>query len=853
MLVTNTYDLADELTASANKLGSSQPLTTTYTYDGNGNQVIASGPSSATVSTYNLQNQLVQVQGPTTDLQLVYDGQGDRLRSYEQLVPTPVIVNEVQDLVGAPGNRVNTGAQPLPDGLSDLASDGTQDYLYLQPGSGMAPAMGYNGSHATYLAIDTLGSVRLATDPSNAVLGEAAYDAWGNIQASNGSTLLHGLQGSSPFGYAGQYYDPGPGTYAMRARTYNPATGQFESEDPLAYDPQVPVTLNPYEYAGDVPDLTTDPSGMGWLPPTSASNDELYEYYIANALINPSTSNPPSHAPGLSEYDVPVVGLTCNHQRTGQMFSANLVMATGSSPLLSGQVWDMEHVQTFKGREGVIAQGIFTHLILNAQRGGLEWSSTGCNQHTLFQNFLRMCSGLPIEADLRPGGDFFQAYGIPPTENGQKPVLVIPDQGYGTVVAWYGGPGLILYDVLPHEENQGCGPDLGCITDFLVLDNVHTVISDPNWVHKGIALVGTAATFVDLGVALKRLGGLGREVLAADKGALSDIGQQNWARVIDDVDGAPAEGGTFQQAIREASAEVIGCATCFAAGTLVALPGGKQAIEKLHVGEKVLAEDPTTGKVQDESVQAVIDDGVKPLIELDLSDGSSIKVTSNHYIWVDSGAHLNHAGWLQAGQLDPGDQLRTASGHDVTVVAVRWNVGDAVVYTLTVATDHDFFVGADQVLVHNAGPCPTVSQVEKALAKIPTGLKTDPVGRCIECAQMLRQGLLAYDSGAELISVEASAASGAQYLDLSPAVRRALSSTRTTIAQQYWTVHVAVILSDGRVVDPILENLGISDGLFATKQDWYAALLNGGFDPFFFKEQVAPGFIKQGLGVIPSP
>jgi YD repeat-containing protein len=99
--VTNTYDLADELTTSLNKVGSSQPLTTTYTYDGNGNQVIASGPTSATVNTYNQQNQLVQVQGPNTDLQLVYDGQGDRLRSYEQLVPTPVIVNDVQDLVSA--------------------------------------------------------------------------------------------------------------------------------------------------------------------------------------------------------------------------------------------------------------------------------------------------------------------------------------------------------------------------------------------------------------------------------------------------------------------------------------------------------------------------------------------------------------------------------------------------------------------------------------------------------------------------------------------------------------------------------------------------------------------------------
>ena len=53
-----------------------------------------------------------------------------------------------------------------------------------------------------------------------------------------------------------------------------------------------------------------------------------------------------------------------------------------------------------------------------------------------------------------------------------------------------------------------------------------------------------------------------------------------------------------------------------------------------------------------------------------------------------------------------GDRLRDASGRDVAVEGVRYTVGRAVVYTLTVGTDHTFFVGAARVLVHNAnGPC----------------------------------------------------------------------------------------------------------------------------------------------------
>ncbi len=37
------------------------------------------------------------------------------------------------------------------------------------------------------------------------------------------------------------------------------------------------------------------------------------------------------------------------------------------------------------------------------------------------------------------------------------------------------------------------------------------------------------------------------------------------------------------------------------------------------------------------------------------------------------------------------------------MVGLRRDVGQAVVYTLTVAKDHTYFVGTDQVLVHNCG------------------------------------------------------------------------------------------------------------------------------------------------------
>jgi len=89
------------------------------------------------------------------------------------------------------------------------------------------------------------------------------------------------------------------------------------------------------------------------------------------------------------------------------------------------------------------------------------------------------------------------------------------------------------------------------------------------------------------------------------------------------------------------------------------------------------------------------------LVAVDLSDGSAITVTADHPFWVDRGIQLAGAGWFAAGRLRVGDELRTASGAPVMVVGLRRNMGTAVVYTLTVATDHTFFVGAAQVLVHN--------------------------------------------------------------------------------------------------------------------------------------------------------
>jgi len=144
------------------------------------------------------------------------------------------------------------------------------------------------------------------------------------------------------------------------------------------------------------------------------------------------------------------------------------------------------------------------------------------------------------------------------------------------------------------------------------------------------------------------------------------------------------------------------CGLCFPAGTLVATPAGEKPIEQLRAGDTVLAEDPTTGKVEAKQVSALIVHPMSELARVSLSDGSTVAVTADHPFYVDASVVRKEASWVQAGDLRVGDRLRSSSGRDVSVRSVRYNVRRAVVYTLSVATDHTFFVGAARVLVHNS-------------------------------------------------------------------------------------------------------------------------------------------------------
>lgn len=112
-----------------------------------------------------------------------------------------------------------------------------------------------SGGTALYYHQDHLGSTRVLTNGSGSVVATYTYDAYGSVTAKTGTA-------TTPFGFTGQYTDTETGFVYLRARYYDPATGQFLTRDPLS-----PITGTPYAYVDGNPLNMIDPSGECGEPP----------------------------------------------------------------------------------------------------------------------------------------------------------------------------------------------------------------------------------------------------------------------------------------------------------------------------------------------------------------------------------------------------------------------------------------------------------------------------------------------------------------------------------------------------------------------------------------------------------
>ncbi|MFG3134084.1 polymorphic toxin-type HINT domain-containing protein [Streptomyces tendae] len=167
----------------------------------------------------------------------------------------------------------------------------------------------------------------------------------------------------------------------------------------------------------------------------------------------------------------------------------------------------------------------------------------------------------------------------------------------------------------------------------------------------------------------------------------------------------------FKQGLKRSDSVAIDClvsgAHSFTAGTEVLMADGStKPIEDVEVGDKVTVTDPATGKTTVQEVAATIvteDDKHFVDISLEAEGGShSLVATNTHPFWSASEGR-----WVDAGDLEPGMNIRSADGSGVLVTAVHAFGKHQRTFDLTISGTHTYYVlaGKTPVLVHNSNGC----------------------------------------------------------------------------------------------------------------------------------------------------
>jgi RHS repeat-associated protein len=106
-----------------------------------------------------------------------------------------------------------------------------------------------------YCVFDGHGSTRVLTDNGGNVVNAFAFDAFGNLIASNAAPQTAYL-------FAGQQWDSDLGFYYNRARIYNQGIGRFTTLDVFEGKQEVPLSLHKYLYCSANPVNRVDPLGL---------------------------------------------------------------------------------------------------------------------------------------------------------------------------------------------------------------------------------------------------------------------------------------------------------------------------------------------------------------------------------------------------------------------------------------------------------------------------------------------------------------------------------------------------------------------------------------------------------------
>lgn len=203
-------------------------------YDNNGNTT----NSSSKPYQYDVENHLTNFNNG--QVIITYDGDGNRASETVSGTTTYYLLDDRN-----PSGYVQVLAEYESSGLTRVYNYGLDIISQRQVSS----------ASTNYFIYDGHGSTRLLTDIGGNVVNVFAYDAYGNLIASNTTPQTAYL-------YCGQQFDFNLGLYYNRARYLNPNTGRFWTMDTTEGDNEDPLSLHKYLYGEDNPVNNVDPLGL---------------------------------------------------------------------------------------------------------------------------------------------------------------------------------------------------------------------------------------------------------------------------------------------------------------------------------------------------------------------------------------------------------------------------------------------------------------------------------------------------------------------------------------------------------------------------------------------------------------
>lgn len=145
------------------------------------------------------------------------------------------------------------------------------------------------------------------------------------------------------------------------------------------------------------------------------------------------------------------------------------------------------------------------------------------------------------------------------------------------------------------------------------------------------------------------------------------------------------------------SAATFHC-SCLVAGTPIWTDRGAMAVDKVQIGDRVLAQDPDTGELAYKLVLRTTVREHSGTITVGLPGGKQIVASGGHPCWVAG------RGWVNARHLKAGMLLHgVEGGAEIESVEID-DDADQTVYNLVVEDFHDYFAGEGHLLLHDITP-----------------------------------------------------------------------------------------------------------------------------------------------------